>query len=300
MNKMMKTAAAVMACGIAATASAASVDKCETVADAKAYVAQLMPVAETNFPAARNDLGRAVSRLRDFCNRQTGDGKRELAAFCADLDARLAAFPEAAAVGNWEFASYADDPFPKVDAMSLARSGNEDAAPVMLAVARAHGCQAAHHVVNSVATLDELIGLVNECVSLADGKPRNTYQYGVYKQYAAALQKAVQRKVRAYLRKQGKSFVTKDGVNPCEALMVELNAALNAPYLKGVNEWLEKVGIAGRIDVSKLPTEKEAAQLKADILDGETDMSRDHEFVLKLCLGVDGYNSFVKDYNGEK
>ena len=28
-------------------------------------------------------------------------------------------------------------------------------------------------------------------------------------------------------------------------------------------------------------------------------MNVDYEFILKVCLGVEGYNSFVREFNGE-
>lgn len=105
--------------------------------------------------------------------------------------------------------------------------------------------------------------------------------------------------VRKYLYDHGKSFVTKDGVNPCEAYLSELSGAINAPRLAGLNEWLSKMGCSYGFDLSFLPSEEEIAQLKMDIITGEKDIDEWNKVLLYFGLGVEGYNAFVKKYNGE-
>lgn len=305
MNKMMKTlAVAAVAVGIAGAASADASEH-KPFADAKALAAKALKVAETNWPAALGDVRKAKGDLQSlFANDRTVD-KAAVKAFCAEFDAALAAFGDTS-LGSWRHVFLEDELFPKLDKMNFDKGfrtagDRESVIPTTVALARKHKCMIAAHAISRYATADECVDLLNEGLALDNGGVRPDWNYGVVKTYAGALQRQVQRKARAYLRKQGKSFVSKDGANPCEAVMTELVAALNAPYLKGVNEWLEKVGATDRrIDVSKLPTEAEVAQLKEDILNGDKDMNRDYEFILKVCLGVEGYNSFVKEYNGDK
>lgn len=151
----------------------------------------------------------------------------------------------------------------------------------------------------TVKEIEEFVGLLNECINLKDGKLRDNYGYFNVQDIRKRIQELAPRKVKKYLRSQGKSIVTKDGVNPCEELITELNTALHAPYFNGLNAWLATVGVNASIDVSKLPTAAAVQQLKADILSAEKDMTPMDDFILKVCLGVDAYNQFVKDYNGE-
>ena len=305
MNKMMKTlAVAAVAVGIAGAASA-DASEYKPFADAKALVAKAMKVAETNWPAALGDIRKAKGDLQRLFEYDRTVDKAAVKALCADFDDALAAFGDTG-LGDGQQVFREDALFPKCDKMAFDKgfktAGDcESVLPTAVAVARKYKCLIAAHAISRYVTADECVDLLNEGLALDNGSVRPGWNYGVVKTYAGALQRQVQRKARAYLRKQGKSFVSKDGANPCEAVMTEFVAALNAPYLKGVNEWLEKVGATDRrIDVSKLPTEAEVAQLKEDILNGDKDMNRDYEFILKVCLGVEGYNAFVKEYNGEK
>ena len=192
--------------------------------------------------------------------------------------------------------------FPKLAKAAYDASGIEKSCPVMCAIAKKYGGFCSPICARNALTMDERLQLLSESVSLLDGKVRMESSYRVVVDYCQRIQsdKAVVKAIRKYLRSQGKSFVTKDGVNPCEGLMKELNAALNAPRFKGLNEWMEKVGFTARIDESQLPTEEFVAQLKEDVLNGERDMTENVAFVLKVNLGVEGYNAFVKEYNGEK
>ena len=121
----------------------------------------------------------------------------------------------------------------------------------------------------------------------------------VLNEYKKTIQRLAEKAVKRYLRSQGKSFVTKDGVNPCAQYMDQLNTALNAPRLSGLQEWFTEMNVDARFDVSFLPTEEEVAKLKTDILYGERPMNEKNRRKLLVCLGVDGFNAFVKEYNGD-
>ena len=114
------------------------------------------------------------------------------------------------------------------------------------------------------------------------------------------IQRGAEKSVKRWLRKQGKSFVTKDGVNPCAEKMTVLNAALNAPRLAGLNEWFADMGLECRVDVSGLPAAGAVEEIKEQVLDGDKNLDASTMAMLYICLGVDGYNAFVKEYNGDK
>ena len=107
--------------------------------------------------------------------------------------------------------------------------------------------------------------------------------------------------IKRKLREQGLSFVVKDGVNPVASRLEALTAALNAPRFAGLNEWNASLGIqAEQVNVLQGITDTEVAKLKDDIYYGEKEMTPLDEAILYLCLGVDAYNQFVKDFNGDK
>lgn len=106
--------------------------------------------------------------------------------------------------------------------------------------------------------------------------------------------------VRKHLYEQGQSFITKNGVNPCEQYVSELTVAINAPRLAGLNEWLAKMGVSYRINLDFLPSEEEVAKLELDILTGEKDITEKDKVILYFGLGSEKYNAFVKRYNGDK
>ena len=49
-----------------------------------------------------------------------------------------------------------------------------------------------------------------------------------------------------------------------------------------------------------MPSEADVAKLREDVLMGDRDMGNYAKSVLGVCLGVDGYNEFVREYNGDK
>ena len=122
----------------------------------------------------------------------------------------------------------------------------------------------------------------------------------VFEQYKATLQRTATKTIKRRLRELGKSFVTKNGVNPVEQYLTRLNTALNAPYFSGLNEWLEELEYKERINLSGLPVGQELLALKEAVLYGDKPMNTKNKIWLYVCLGVDEYNAFVKEYNGDK
>lgn len=189
--------------------------------------------------------------------------------------------------------------FPRLSANSRARYGIDAMVPISLATAAKYGTDInAGQLQRRGATAGELAAVLGELVSMtATQKVAGVWMHDIVG-YKKAIQAAAAKNVKRALRMRGVSFVTKDGVNPCESYMTRLTEALNAPRFTGLNEWLADLGVEGRMDLSGLPTEAEVAKLVEDIMYGERNLGGKDKVILYVCLGVDGYNKFVKEYNG--
>ena len=108
-----------------------------------------------------------------------------------------------------------------------------------------------------------------------------------------------ERLVKIYLRSKGKTFVTDPvtKINPMKVHMDEVVTALNAPRFGNLNKWLKEKGCTVQINDSMFLSDEEINKLKMDILIGDKTFSNDNIIQLQYCLGVDGYNMFVKEYN---
>jgi hypothetical protein len=107
--------------------------------------------------------------------------------------------------------------------------------------------------------------------------------------------KAVKRRIR----EQGGSFVVgSDGKNPVQNAVDELSAALNAPRMAGLKEWVGKWFPEYEWIEPKWMTDEEVQKLKDEILYGEKDFSRISKAKLESHLGIEAYNDFVRMYNG--
>lgn len=71
--------------------------------------------------------------------------------------------------------------------------------------------------------------------------------------------------------------------------------ALTSPRLAGFNEFLESIGIKERLDLSPLDAEF-CEEVKTKVLSGEWPLHKQNEIRLRLHLGVEGYNNFMKEY----
>jgi hypothetical protein len=181
---------------------------------------------------------------------------------------------------------------------TLARAavGADTAYAKSIAIAERLGCDiTAASIFRAGGTIGDLAVYLSEAAACpmkcTDGELRGIY-------WKDAMQKAAVKAVKKYIRSQGKSFVTKDGVNPCEIYMTDLTTALDAPRLAGLDAWYKSIGLAG-IDLSALPSEAEVEHLRQDVLDGTKDLDSRTKVILHICLGVEGYNAFVKEYNGD-
>ena len=105
---------------------------------------------------------------------------------------------------------------------------------------------------------------------------------------------------RRYVRANGDTFVGKDGAKRVKAILDALAAELNAPRFGKAGELLAKLGIEVEWEFiqSRLLGDREVSEVRTKLLDGE--IAFDGKLQNKLCiaLGVEGYNAFVKEYNG--
>ena len=110
--------------------------------------------------------------------------------------------------------------------------------------------------------------------------------------------------VKKWLRKNGKSFVAKKDAkgniidNPLTAPMKELTDALNGAKYAGINEWSTKYGANWEtVELPWLLSDEKIGVLKEEILIDDQSFSDENVKQLRIALGVDGFNAFVKLYN---
>ena len=106
---------------------------------------------------------------------------------------------------------------------------------------------------------------------------------------------------RRYVWAQGDTFVGKDGAKRVKAILDGLAAELNAPRFGKANELLARIGIEVEwaFIQSRLLGDREVSEVRTKLLDGEIAFSGSLQNKLCVALGVEGYNAFVKEYNGD-
>ena len=210
--------------------------------------------------------------------------RKDLAALRDELDARFAA-------EHMRFKDTCYGGWPKTCASSI--SDTERVRPVRARLIKKYGHKGIMGCPLQCYTPEEMIELINECFATGASLPCITGTL-------SSLNSQVVKIVRKHLYDQGKSFITKNGVNPCEKPIEEFTAALNAPRLAGLNEWFADMGVPRRINLDFLPSEEEVVKLEQDILTGEKEINDKYKVVLYFGLGSEKYNAFVKCYNGDK
>ena len=110
----------------------------------------------------------------------------------------------------------------------------------------------------------------------------------------------VQKDIKRKMREKGLSFVAKDGKNPIQDEVDTLSAAFNAPRHAGVREWFAKWYPEYTWIDSAQDTDAEVAAYKDAVFNGETAFDKIAQSKLRFYLGVEEYNRFVKQYNGEE
>lgn len=189
------------------------------------------------------------------------------------------------------------DVFPKACRCEWVQFGYTNAFPVCTALMDKYGvAPQVYHFVRKGATVEELITLFAEKLQPFQLYNGHLELFDAHKRH---IRDAVAKNIKRILRNKGVSFVTVGDYNPCEEAMTELTTALNAPRMNGLGAWCLKYGIEVTVDVSRLPTDTEISALKESVFYGDKPMSPENKFLLYVCLGVDEYNKFVKEYNGE-
>jgi hypothetical protein len=148
-----------------------------------------------------------------------------------------------------------------------------------------------------LTNISDLVKLLGDSVPSSSANIKK-YDKRLVETLLGRIQRAGLKVVKKHLRSQGLSFATVNGVNPCEGPMTELNAALDAPRFAGLNEWLVKMGQEPTLDTSRWPTSEEVADMRGKVLNADVEMTPRRALILRLCLGVEGYNAFVAEYNG--
>lgn len=106
--------------------------------------------------------------------------------------------------------------------------------------------------------------------------------------------------VKKALRKQHKSIVTKDGVNPIQLEVDKITAAINSPRMAGLGNAVKALWPEFDWKEPNWPSAAYITELKEKVMDGDMDFKDSVKVVLLYNLGVDEYNKFVKLYNGEE
>ena len=106
--------------------------------------------------------------------------------------------------------------------------------------------------------------------------------------------------VRRAIRAEGGSFVGKEGARLVKAKLDALAAELNAPRFGKAGKLLAEIGTDFEWEFiqSRILDDAQVAAFKKLLLDGEIPFSQDLQNKLCIALGVEGYNAFVKEYNG--
>ena len=106
---------------------------------------------------------------------------------------------------------------------------------------------------------------------------------------------------RRAVRAEGGSFVGAEGAKRVKAKLDALAAELNAPRFGKAGEMLAAFGIPVEWEFiqSRILADAELDGLKARLLNGEIPFTPVLQNKLCVALGVEGYNAFVREYNGK-
>lgn len=107
-----------------------------------------------------------------------------------------------------------------------------------------------------------------------------------------------QNQVKRHIREKGGSFlVGADGKNPVQDAIDPLLAALNRPRMQGLREWVAELFPDYAWTEPSWLSEGDLKRLMDDVFYGKKDLNKSIQGVLRVNLGVDGYNEFIKKYN---
>jgi hypothetical protein len=127
------------------------------------------------------------------------------------------------------------------------------------------------------------------------GKP--TYDVANAKRYLIAV---LEKKAKRSLRAAGKTFVTRNGINPVEVLMKPAIDAMNAPKLEGIEAAIEALGVNVPKNVRDNSVWADIAVRMNGIMQGDLPADSRSDGAIIILLGPDGYNAWVKEFNEGK
>ena len=106
---------------------------------------------------------------------------------------------------------------------------------------------------------------------------------------------------RRAIRANGGSFVGKEGAKLVKERLDALATELNAPRFGKAGDVLAEIGMGVEWEFiqSRILADAERDGLKTRLLGGEIPFTQELQNKLCIALGVDGYNEFVKEYNGK-
>lgn len=197
--------------------------------------------------------------------------------------------------------------WPKTAPVAMRELGYEESTPALCAIYRKYAPAQTDirfidwYRICAVATTEEAVAAIGEAVTCdSRSLPYMTNGGKILNAVLSSLEKKAVVAVRMYLKKKGKSFVTKNGVNPCAELIKGFNDAVNAPRLDGLDKWFRDMGYPeARLDVTSFPDDATVKAMKDRFISGEEDLTQRWQNILRYCLGLEEYNRFVKEYNGE-
>ena len=116
--------------------------------------------------------------------------------------------------------------------------------------------------------------------------------------YTGRVKAACTRQVKIMLRRSGKSFVTRDGVNPLEPYAKRLETILNAPRMHGMADFCAEIGLPKTyaIPEDSFLTDDEVKTVCDSVLIDDRSL-KNVSAKLRYSMGTDAYNAFVKEYN---
>jgi len=142
----------------------------------------------------------------------------------------------------------------------------------------------------------QLPELVNACIRLMASK----YDYSNVQERRKFFLNRASKEIKRAMREQGISFISPDGkTNPIQIELDALSNALNAPKFAGVKEWFAKWYPSYQWIDANFMSDAEIKKLCDDIYYGDIQFNTQNKSTLQVYLGVEGYNEFVKKYNGE-
>ena len=108
--------------------------------------------------------------------------------------------------------------------------------------------------------------------------------------------------VRRTIRAKGGTFVGEEGAKLVKAKLDALAAELNAPRFGKADKLLAEIGMGVEWEYIQglILGDRKVAEIRTKLLDGEIAFDRALQNKLCIALGVEAYNAFVKEYNGEE